>query len=252
MTSTTKDRPYAVFLSYAGEDADFAREVAGALKARHIPTWYAETELKVGESLLKSINRGLTESEKGLLLISKPYLSKGWPSYEMETLLRQRIETGKKLLPLWHGVTKEDIEKVNVGLAGIYALDTGLGLDVLVQRLSEVLIPGVVTLAQTSPWENPLHRFLKGEGEATLLAGGTFTLWEALIHFRPEQYPLRIDNRTLTRDDIILYAFDNLVGDLTDIQMSWLSQLGYEKVLSILREEGADLSLIAYQELPWA
>jgi len=243
-------KKYAAFLSYAGEDADLAREIARALKVRRIETWYAETELRIGDSLLASMNKGLAESERGILLISKHYLTKGWTGYEMDVLLRQRIETGKGILPIWHGVTKQEVEAANAGLAGIFALSTDVGLEALIHGLCWVLIPEAVTLAQTSSWEDPLHRFLQEEGEATLLDGGTFTLWEALIHFKSHQYPLRINNLTLTRDDLVLHAFDNLIGDLTDAQMSWLRSIGYEDILEILRSEGIDMSLIAYKELP--
>jgi hypothetical protein len=217
-----------VFLSYAGEDSDLAREIAGALHSRSIKVWYAETELKVGDSLLESIDRGLRESERGILVLSDDYLAKGWPRYELDILMRQHIESDKRLLPVWHGVSKADVEASHPGLAGIYALSTSSGFEALVKGLQQVIVPNAATLAQTSIWEDPLHRFLNGEGEATVLEGGTFTLWEALLNFGPEDFPLRINDNTFTREDLVTHAVMALYGDLSDRQMKWLRSIGYK------------------------
>lgn len=243
-------KPYDSFLSYAGEDSDLVRELAGALRARGLRVWYAETELRVGDSILESVNKGLSESASGILVLSKAYLSKGWPNYELDTLMRRRIENDLKIYPVWHGVAKEDIEKNHPGLAGIYSLDTRNGFRNVVSGLQAVLIPEPATIARTSPWEDPLHRFLQGEGEASLSdGGGVFTIWEAIVHFKLKDYPVRINRRTFSRDELIGYAYEALIGDLNDAQMASL-WLIYEDVKKVLAEEGADLGLLAYQELP--
>jgi len=251
MSSAGDDRPrYDAFLSFAGEDADLAREIAGALRAWSLSVWYSETELKVGDSLLESIDRGLQRSDRGILLLSPSYLHKGWPEYELDTLMRQRIESGKALLPIWHGVTQSEVEDAHPGLAGIYALNTDSGFETVIRGLRQVLVPAAVTLARTSPWEDPLHRFLQGASEATLLSGGTFTLWEAILNFEAHDYPIRINDSTFSRDDLLGHALEALMGDVGARQMSWLRQLGYGKVKDALRRAGVDLSMLAYQELP--
>ena len=182
--------------------------------------------------------------------MSNAYLQKGWPRHEFDVLMRQYIERGKRLLPVWHGVTKSEIEAASPGLAGIFALGTDAGLHNVVQGLLQVITGHAATIARTSVWEDPLHRFLSGEGEATLLGGGSFTIWSALIHFGPDRFPLRVNDTTLSRDDLVTHATMNLFGDLSRSRMSWLRSIGYENVLAALRELGADLSMIAYTELP--
>lgn len=119
MQETPKPFAYNVFLSYAGEDTALARGIAEALVARSITVWYAETELKVGDSLLESIDHGLSESERGILLLSHAYLTKGWPQYELDVLMRRHIERRKRLLPIWHGLSKAEIEVAHPGLVGV-------------------------------------------------------------------------------------------------------------------------------------
>ena len=79
---------FDVFISYASEDSQFASELAGGLMSRGFKVWYAEFELRVGDKVLESIERGLSDSAFGILLISRYYLSKRWTSYEMDILIK--------------------------------------------------------------------------------------------------------------------------------------------------------------------
>ncbi|RZB31702.1 MAG: hypothetical protein SRB1_01321 [Desulfobacteraceae bacterium Eth-SRB1] len=80
------------FISYAVEDNDFVSDVAYGLKSNGLSVWFAPLCLKVGDKLLDSIEKGLSESRTGILVLSKSYLSKNWTSYEMDILIRQNIE----------------------------------------------------------------------------------------------------------------------------------------------------------------
>jgi len=56
------------FISHAHEDKDLiARPLAHALTQCGFNVWFDESTLKVGDSLLQSINRGLAESQFGIL-----------------------------------------------------------------------------------------------------------------------------------------------------------------------------------------
>jgi hypothetical protein len=68
---------------------------------------FAPATLKVGDSLLSSINAGLSASKYGLLILSAEYMSKSWTEYELDVLHRQYIESDKKLFPLWHDVAQK-------------------------------------------------------------------------------------------------------------------------------------------------
>ena len=135
---------FDAFISYATEDLVFASEIAGALKAQGLRIWTAELELKAGERLLDAIEGGLQQSSCGILLITKAYLQKPWTNFEMDALIRQSIESNKQLLPIWHGVDKEDVERRHIGLAGIFALHSIIGHPRLIQELLRAMAPSPV------------------------------------------------------------------------------------------------------------
>ena len=54
------------FISHASEDKyDFVRPLAEGLRDRGLTVWFDEFELKVGDSLRSSIDRGLRQSRFG-------------------------------------------------------------------------------------------------------------------------------------------------------------------------------------------
>jgi hypothetical protein len=60
-----KQKPCDVFISYATEDEAYAEKVANSLKSLGFKIWFAPATLKVGDSLLSSINAGLSASKYG-------------------------------------------------------------------------------------------------------------------------------------------------------------------------------------------
>jgi len=73
---------YDVFVSYAKEDSDFARNLVNALKAKNISVWYDKGELRLGDSILRHIEDGLENSDYFLLLLSPEYFKKPWTQFE--------------------------------------------------------------------------------------------------------------------------------------------------------------------------
>ncbi|HEY2292564.1 MAG TPA: toll/interleukin-1 receptor domain-containing protein [Thermoanaerobaculia bacterium] len=195
---------FHAFLSYAGEDRSFVDQLAGALKARGFKIWHADSVLEPGDKLLESIERGLADSAYGILLISPDYLRKGWPQYEMDILVRQHIEHGKRLFPIWHNLEKKEVEARSPGLAGIYALRSNLGFQAIVNRISKFLSPAVSTQALIPGWESASYRFTQGLGELILASNGAvFNLWEALLHFRSDKFPLAINGEVFTLEALL-------------------------------------------------
>ena len=64
------ERPL-VFISHDSRDkADIAHPLALMLEERNCPVWYAEFSLRVGDSLRESIERGLKETRKCILILT--------------------------------------------------------------------------------------------------------------------------------------------------------------------------------------
>jgi len=105
-TSTGLDDQRDVFISHASEDKDvIARPIAEELLRRGRSVWFDEFELTLGDSLRRSIDRGLAESRFGLVILSPSFFAKQWPQRELDGLTTREIAGSTKvILPVWHEV----------------------------------------------------------------------------------------------------------------------------------------------------
>jgi TIR domain len=125
-----------VFLSHASEDKDdFARPLAIALKAKGLQVWFDEFTLRVGDSLRRSIDKGLAGARFGIVLISPKFLEKEWPQKELDALMDRESHGVKVILPVWHNVDAAYVRKFSPLLADRLASSTARGLDHVVSDL---------------------------------------------------------------------------------------------------------------------
>jgi hypothetical protein len=116
---------YDAFISHASEDKDtIVRPLAEILRKMGFYIWYDEFELRIGDSLRQSIDKGLVNSNYGVVILSKSFFAKNWPQYELNGLTAKEIEGKKVILPVWHEVTKTEILKYSPSLADKVAADT--------------------------------------------------------------------------------------------------------------------------------
>ncbi len=132
---------YDAFICHSSEDKeDFVKPLARALSSRGFRIWYDEFELKVGDNLRQSIDKGLATSEYGIAVLSKAFFAKNWPQYELNGLTAREIDGKKVILPVWHNIDKEFILKFSPPLANKVALETKkMSLRKIADRLAEVL-----------------------------------------------------------------------------------------------------------------
>jgi hypothetical protein len=133
------DYDYDLFISHAGEDKPFVRELVAALQARDLRVWFDETELKVGDSLVRSIDRGLSRSRFGVVVLSPSFFEKPWPRRELDALANRQISAGDEVLvlPIWLDIEEAEIRRNSALLADVFALPSSLGIDEIAQRLEE-------------------------------------------------------------------------------------------------------------------
>jgi hypothetical protein len=119
------DRTYDVFISHATEDKDeVVRPLAHALRERSVNVWYDEFELRVGDSLRRKIDAGIARSRFGLVILSPAFFAKGWAQYELDGLVTMALSAKQVLLPVWHGVSKDEVIRHSASLADKVALRT--------------------------------------------------------------------------------------------------------------------------------
>ena len=129
------------FIAHASEDKDqFVRPRAHSLTALGLAIWYDEFSLRLGASLSNSIDHGLRDSRRGILVVTHSFLRRRWPEAEYRALLQREVDEGDVVVPIWHGVTRTDVLAFSPPLCDKVALNTaGLSAeDVAIQILREV------------------------------------------------------------------------------------------------------------------
>lgn len=120
-----EEKDYDVFISHASEDKeDVARPLAEALRSNGLNVWYDEFELKIGDSLRRKIDKGIANSNFGVIVISRDFISKGWTNYELDGLITRAVNGEQVMLPIWHNVTKREVLNYSPSLADKLARST--------------------------------------------------------------------------------------------------------------------------------
>lgn len=112
MQQTEQDsaNEWDVFISHASEDKDdFVRPLAERLRHEGLRVWYDDFTLTVGDSLRRSIDRGLAKSRYGVVVISPNFLKKEWPQKELDGLVAREVGGIKVILPVWHNIGADQI-----------------------------------------------------------------------------------------------------------------------------------------------
>jgi len=133
---------YDAFICHASEDKEsFVRPLAKELRDKDLKVWYDEFSLKVGDSLRRSIDRGLSQSRFGIVVLSPSFFEKEWPQRELDGLTAREIHGVKVILPVWHNVSRADVVLYSPVLADRVGVLTNRGLDHVVAELIEVIQP---------------------------------------------------------------------------------------------------------------
>ena len=142
MRQAKRNKPkWDVFVSHASEDKDaFVRPLATALNSFGVSVWYDEFSLSIGDSLSRSIDKGLSRARFGLVVISPAFIAKRWPEYELRGLIAREGKRRKIILPVWHGVEHSQVLAFSPPLADKIAIRTSAAspTNIAIQILRQV------------------------------------------------------------------------------------------------------------------
>jgi TIR domain len=141
--TTNLEMQHDFFISHASEDKDeFVRPLVERLRELGLSVWYDEFQLRVGDSLRRSIDRGLSSSRYGVVVLSSAFFAKNWPQYELDGLVAKEIAGSKVVLPIWHKVTKDEVMSQSPSLADKVALNTAIhSLAQIADELTSIARP---------------------------------------------------------------------------------------------------------------
>jgi hypothetical protein len=135
------EKPLA-FISHDSRDKDsLVRELAQEMSKLMCPVWYDEYSLSVGQSLRSSIEKGLKETRKCVVILSPHFFSNsGWGKVEFDSVFtREILEKNNVILPVWHNVSVKEVYDYCPWLADRLGLQSKVGAKELARQLVDVV-----------------------------------------------------------------------------------------------------------------
>jgi hypothetical protein len=134
---------FDVFICHASEDKEeFVRPLAKHLQDQNVRVWYDEFSLKIGDSIRRSIDKGLSQSRFGIVVISPSFLKKQWTQYELDGLVEREIyNRGTVILPVWFNVNYSEVITYSPSLANKKAAIASDGLTKVAKEILDVIHP---------------------------------------------------------------------------------------------------------------
>jgi len=134
---------FDVFICHASEDKDdVVRSLACMLRENHVEVWYDEFSIQVGDSIRRSIDKGLAQSRYGIIIVSPDFIKKRWTQHELDGLFaREMYQDTKLILPVWHNVSYQDILEFSPSLADKHAIMTEKGIKNVCDELIKIIKP---------------------------------------------------------------------------------------------------------------
>lgn len=259
-----------IFVSHASEDKEeFVRPLAHALKEKGLKVWYDEFTLRPGDSLRRSIDKGLSECSGGVIVLSTAFFAKEWPQRELDALFSIEVAGRAKLIPIWHQIDHSGILKISPLLADRLALQSTDGVEAVAERIAgEFPVPAKISGARIAEIIESYQYPALYEGEALNLSCqqrflrmnafkedfSNIFLTTAKEYFNEERedFPPHIDeyleaekerlrNRHHIPDDVYLTTDEPIresdIGWWTNMISGWVSgTLGREESFELVRE----------------
>jgi TIR domain len=134
------------FISHDSRDAEIARKIALGMQKHRCSVWYDEFSLRAGDNLRDSIEKGLKQCHKCVIVLSTNFFSNGgWTKREFDSIFtREILEETNLVLPVWYSVGKKEVYDYSPSLLNVKGVDwEHLGEDEVIRQLSfAILAPG--------------------------------------------------------------------------------------------------------------
>ena len=129
-----------VFLCHAWDDRKgAAKELYDLLETKGVTVWFSEKDVPLGSSLLREIDKGLSKSRVGIVLVTPSFLKRiqgeGIADKELSALLARDL-----LVPIVHNTTFEELREVSPLLGSRSGLSTSEEpMEDIAAKISELI-----------------------------------------------------------------------------------------------------------------
>jgi hypothetical protein len=110
------EHTFRAFVCHASEDNELARRIASDLHANGIDTFFAEWEIRAGDSLRRKIDAGLESCTHFIVLVTPTSLNKAWVNAEIDAAFIRKVEGSAVLIPLRYELEVERLPPLLRGL----------------------------------------------------------------------------------------------------------------------------------------
>ena len=136
------EKPLAFICHDTRDKDEVARPLAIELSKMMCPVWFDEFSLKVGDSLRESIEKGIRECRKCIMVLSPHFFSNGgWTKAEFDSIyIREVIEKQNVMLPVWYDVTLAEVYDYSPRLADRVGVPFTLGVAQVAKKIYKAII----------------------------------------------------------------------------------------------------------------
>lgn len=80
------------FISHASEDKPiFVKQLADRMISAGASVFYDEYSINLGDSIFESINRGIQETDIGVIVLSPCFIKKDWTRKELNSIFNKHV-----------------------------------------------------------------------------------------------------------------------------------------------------------------
>ncbi|WP_207671178.1 toll/interleukin-1 receptor domain-containing protein [Burkholderia sp. USMB20] len=126
------------FLSYGWEDRHLASKIAECLQANGIETWWAEWEIRAGDSIRRKIDEGLENCTHFLVLLTPASITRPWVNEEIDGGFIRKLGDKSRFIPLRHGLGATALPPLMAGMLSPEIGADGTGMLQLVHDIHGV------------------------------------------------------------------------------------------------------------------
>jgi len=129
-----------IFMSHASPDKPYVRGLVKALRSKGVSVWFDEDCIKPGEPSRQAIKNGLRKSTYGIVVLSPAYIAdRKWTEHEFDALFARERLNSFIIMPVWHGVTRDEIEEYDPALADRNSISKTDDYDEIAQNVLKLL-----------------------------------------------------------------------------------------------------------------
>ncbi|KAE8675481.1 hypothetical protein F3Y22_tig00111671pilonHSYRG00309 [Hibiscus syriacus] len=112
-SSSISRHKYDVFMSFRGEDTrrSFTDHLYDALQRSGIVTFRDDPKPEAGEEIAPELFKAIQQSWCSVIVFSKTYAFSSWCLEELAEIVKQKLEKGHKVFPIFYDVDPSDLRK---------------------------------------------------------------------------------------------------------------------------------------------